>query len=61
MGSEGTLGICTELTVRIVRLAEDVKTLLESFLLPEAMELLDPQALATVAASLGLAGCSGYG
>jgi glycolate oxidase len=28
VGSEGTLGICTELTVRIVRLAEGVKTLL---------------------------------
>jgi glycolate oxidase len=28
VGSEGTLGICTEITVRIVRLAEGVKTLL---------------------------------
>ena len=28
VGSEGTLGICTEVVVRIVRLAEDVKTLL---------------------------------
>jgi glycolate oxidase len=28
VGSEGTLGICTELVVRIVRLAEGVKTLL---------------------------------
>jgi glycolate oxidase len=28
VGSEGTLGICTELTARIVRLAEGVKTLL---------------------------------
>ena len=28
VGSEGTLGICTEVVVRVVRLAEDVKTML---------------------------------
>ena len=38
-----------------------VKRVLESFLLPEAIELLDPQALETVAAGLGLAGSAGYG
>jgi glycolate oxidase FAD binding subunit len=46
----------------LAQAAAVVKRVLESFLLPEAMELLDPQALATVAASLGLAGGSaGYG
>jgi len=34
---------------------------LGSFLLPEAMELLDPQALAAVASDLGLEGSAGYG
>jgi len=38
-----------------------IKRTLESFLLPEAIELLDPQALATAATSLGLAGSAGYG
>jgi len=37
-----------------------VKRALESFLLPEAMELLDSQAMAAVA-GLGLAGSAGYG
>ena len=45
----------------LAQAAAVVKRVLESFLLPEAMELLDPQALATVAASLGLAGSAGYG
>jgi glycolate oxidase FAD binding subunit len=38
-----------------------VQRALGSFLLPEAMELLDPQALAAVAPDLGLEGSAGYG
>jgi glycolate oxidase FAD binding subunit len=34
---------------------------LESFLLPEALEALDPQALATLGPALGLDGAPGYG
>jgi glycolate oxidase FAD binding subunit len=44
-----------------VRAASVVQRTLESFLLPEAMELLDPQALAAVGPDLGLAGPAGYG
>jgi len=43
------------------RAAAVVTRALESFLLPEGMELLDPQALAAVAPGLGLEGSGGYG
>jgi glycolate oxidase FAD binding subunit len=45
----------------LARAAALVTRALESFLLPEAMELLDPQALAGVATGLGLEGSAGYG
>jgi glycolate oxidase FAD binding subunit len=38
-----------------------VKRTLESFLLPEAMELLDPQALRAIGLALGLEDVAGYG
>ena len=38
-----------------------VKRTLESFLLPEAMELLDPQALSAIGSALGLEDVAGYG
>jgi glycolate oxidase FAD binding subunit len=56
--SRATLaGVFAELT----RAAAVVKRTLGSFLLPEAMELLDPQALSAVASDLGLEGSAGYG
>jgi glycolate oxidase FAD binding subunit len=45
----------------LAQAAAVVTQVLTSFLLPEAMELLDPQALATVVSGLGLAGSTGYG
>jgi glycolate oxidase FAD binding subunit len=49
-------------TFRGLAPAEAVVTrVLQSFLLPEALELLDARALAPVASALGLPGASGYG
>ena len=42
-------------------LAAAVTRTLESFLLPEALEALDPQALAAVGGAIGLAGRTGFG
>jgi glycolate oxidase FAD binding subunit len=45
----------------LAQAASVVARILESQLLPEAVEALDPQALASVAPALGLSGASGYG
>jgi glycolate oxidase FAD binding subunit len=77
IGSLGTLGIITEVTLKLLPMPTARATVaglfpelaqaetvvaraLESFLLPEAMDLLDPQTTAAVA-SLGLTGSAGYG
>jgi glycolate oxidase FAD binding subunit len=46
---------------RLSEVSAAVGTTLESFLLPEALEALDPQALATLGRALGLDGAPGYG
>jgi len=52
VGSEGTLGICTEVVVRIVRLAEGVKTMLAVY---DSIEEGSETVSAIVAATLGRA------
>jgi glycolate oxidase FAD binding subunit len=76
IGSLGTLGIVTEVTFKLLPLpamramvagvfgelpAAVITRTLESFWLPEALELLDPQALKALAPALGLDGTPGYG
>ena len=46
---------------RLSEVSAVVGRTLESFLLPEALEALDPQALATLGPALGLDGAPGYG
>lgn len=56
-----TRATVTGVFAELAQAAAVVRSVLESFLLPEAMELLDARALAAGAARLGLAGSSGYG
>jgi glycolate oxidase FAD binding subunit len=76
IGSLGTLGIVTEVTFKLLPLpamravvagvfgelpAAVITRILESFWLPEALELLDREALKALAPALGLDGTPGYG
>jgi glycolate oxidase FAD binding subunit len=76
IGSLGTLGIITEVTFKLLPLpamravvagvfaelpAAVIARTLESFWLPEALELLDREALKALAPALGLDGRPGYG